>query len=140
MTARAPLDVDLEDKLLYGLTPMRLGYMVLALLGAFALWSSRLAPAPLRATACVGIVLGGATLAWGRWRGRPIDGWLTDIAAFIARNQRVVWNERWVERLKRWPQLWTTAAVVTPEPSEGDRDASEEATQLAFPDAAIAAN
>jgi hypothetical protein len=140
MTARAPLDVDLEDKLLYGLTPMRLGYVVLALLGALALWSSILEPAPFRAAVCVVILLGGATLAWGSWRGRPFDGWLADIAAFIARNQCVVLNEGWVERLKRWTQLWTTAAVVTPEPSEGDRDASDEATQLAFPDVAIVAN
>jgi hypothetical protein len=140
MTARAPLDVDLEDKLLYGLTPMRLGYVVLALLGAFALWSSMWAAAPFRAAACVVVLFGGATLAWGRWRGRAVDSWLTDIAAFIARTQRVVWNEGWVERIKRWPRLWTTAAVVTPEPRESDRRASDEATQLAFPDAAIVAN
>ena len=140
MTARAPLDVDLEDKLLYGLTPMRLGYMVLALLGAFALWSSIWAAAPFRAAACVVVLLGGATLAWGRWRGRAVDSWLTDIAAFTVRTQRVVWNEGWVERLKRRSRLWTTAAVVTPEPRESDRDASGEATQLAFPDAAIVAN
>jgi hypothetical protein len=140
MTARAPLDVDLEDKLLYGLTPMRLGYVVLALLGAFALWSSIWAAAPFRAAACVVVLLGGATLAWGRWRGRAIDSWLTDIAAFIARTQRVVWNEGWVERLRRWPRPRTTAAAVTPEPREGDRDAFDEATQLAFPDAAIVAS
>jgi hypothetical protein len=140
MTARAPLDVDLEDKLLYGLTPMRLGYVVLALLGAFALWSSIWAAIPFRVAACVAVLLGGATLAWGRWRGRAVDGWLTDIAAFIARTQRVVWNESWVDLVRRRPWPWTVAAVVAAEANECERKASDEATQLAFPDVAIAAN
>jgi hypothetical protein len=139
MPARAPLDVDLEDKLLYGLTPMRLGYMVLALLGAFAFWSSIWAATPIRAAACVAVLLGGATLAWGRWRGRAVDGWLTDIAAFTARTQRVVWNESWVVLLKRRPWPWSTAALVVAEANEIEREASDEVTQLAFPDAAIVA-
>jgi hypothetical protein len=133
------LDVDLEDTLLYGLTPMRLGYVVLALLGAFALWSSVWAATPFRAAACVVVLLGGATLGWGRWRGRAVDGWLTDIAAFIARTQRVVWNESWVDRLRRRPWPWSAPAVVAVEPNEGEWEASGETTQLAFPDAAIAA-
>jgi PrgI family protein len=140
MTARAPLDVDLEDKLLYGLTPMRLGYVVLALLGAFALWSSIWAATPFRAAACVVVLLGSAALAWGRWRGRAVDGWLTDIAAFIARNQRVVWNESWVVLLKRRPWPWSVAAVVASETNEIEGEPSDEITQLAFPDAAIAAS
>src|SRR5665811_2374740 len=45
MPARVPLDVDLEDRLLYGLTPIRLAYAVGALLAAFALWSSPWGPA-----------------------------------------------------------------------------------------------
>jgi hypothetical protein len=101
MPARAPLDVDLEDKLLYGLTPMRLGYAVMAFLSAFALWSTRWAAAPVRAAACLVVVIAGATLAWGRWRGRAVDSWVTDIAAFVARTRRVVWNERVVGGLKR---------------------------------------
>jgi len=40
MPAHVPLDVDLEDKLLYGLTPIRLMYLVVSLLAGFALWSS----------------------------------------------------------------------------------------------------
>jgi hypothetical protein len=139
MPARAPLDVDLEDKLLYGLTPMRLGYVVLSLLGAFALWSSVWAAAPFRAAACVVVVLAGATLAWGRWRGRAVDGWLTDVAAFIARSKRVIWNESWVDLLERRPWRSTVAAVVAADANDSGPEASDEAIQLAFPDAAIAA-
>jgi hypothetical protein len=140
MTARAPLDVDLEDKLLYGLTPMRLGYVVLALLAAFALWSSPWAAAPFRVAACVMVLLGSSTLAWGRWRGRAVDGWLMDIAAFIGRNQIVVWNESWVVLMKRRPWRRSVPAVVASEVDEIEPEASDEITQLAFPDVAIVAN
>jgi hypothetical protein len=154
MPARAPLDVDLEDKLLYGLTPMRLGYAVIALLSAFALWSSRWAPVPVRAVACLLVLGAGATLAWGRWRGRAVDGWLTDIAAFIPRTRRVVWNEHWADRT-RWrpkPFMSTGApasgldsgdepAVAGNMAEEGDDphlDAIDHATEVALPDAAVA--
>ena len=89
MRARAPLDVDLEDKLLYGLTPTRLAYMVLALLGGFALWSSQWAPTPIRAFACVVVVGIGAAAAWGRWRGRPVDAWVADISLFAINTHRL---------------------------------------------------
>jgi hypothetical protein len=126
----------MEDKLLYGLTPMRLGYMVLALLGSFALWSSSWAVTPVRAASCAVVLLVGATLAWGRWQSRPVDLWLTDIAAFIARNQRIVWNEAWVDRLKRRPWQRKVKPVV-PEGNDSERNVSDEGGQLAFPDAAI---
>jgi hypothetical protein len=103
------LDVDLEDKLIYGLTPMRLAYMVVALLAGFALWTSSWALSPIRAVTCAAVISIGATLAWGRPRGRPADGWLIDVVAFVARTYRVVWNERWVLRLsqrsRRTPSL-----------------------------------
>jgi hypothetical protein len=100
MRARAPLDVDLEDKLLYGLTPMRLAYLVVALLGGFALWSSPWAPSPARAFACFAVVATGAVAAWGRWRGRAVDGWVADISIFIINTHRVVWNARWLRRFQ----------------------------------------
>jgi len=94
MRARVPLDVDLEDRLLYGLTPIRLAYMVLAVLGALALWSSSWVAAPVRGLAAAIVLLGGAALAWGRWRGRPADGWLTDYALFVLSTRRLRWDSR----------------------------------------------
>jgi hypothetical protein len=113
MSARAPLDVDLEDKLLYGLTPTRLGYVVVGLLVAFALWGSHWAPAPLRALASSVEIGFAAAAAWGHWRGRPVDGWAVDAVRFLAANRRVSWHPR-VARLlrfhpsghrKRWRRL-----------------------------------
>jgi hypothetical protein len=94
MRARAPLDVDLEDKLLYGLTPIRLGYLLLALLAGMAIWNAAWLPTALRATGCLLIMGVGAAAAWGRWRGRATDEWLTDIAHFVIRNHRVVVDPR----------------------------------------------
>ncbi len=92
MSARVPLDVDLEDKLLYGLTPMRLGYLVVSLLGGFAIWSSAWSPQPVRAVVSLAVIGLGVAMAWGRWRARATDQWLSDITIFVGRRYRVVWN------------------------------------------------
>src|SRR5437879_6189747 len=96
MRARVPLDVDLEDRLLYGLTATRLVYLLIGLLGGFALWSAHWAGQPVRAATCLIAVGLGAGIAWGRWRGRALDSWLADLALYAARGYRVVWNKRWL--------------------------------------------
>ena len=103
MPARVPLDVDLEDKLIYGLTPMRLAYLLVSLLGGFALWSSPWSVQPVRACTCLAVIGLGVATAWGRWRARPADRWLSDIAIFLMRRYRVAWTLRtpqWLSRLR----------------------------------------
>jgi len=120
MTARAPLDVDLEDKLVYGLTPIRLAYVAVALVAGFAIWSSHWAPAVLRDVAVATVILGGATAAWGRWRGRAADEWALDLAVFLMRNYTVDWQAaRW-----RLPGLTQTVEVDS-------RDRPEQHAELA---------
>jgi PrgI family protein len=94
MSARVPLDVDLEDKLLYGLTPTRLVYLVIALLAAFAVWSAHWSMAPIPGVAAAALAAVGAIAAWGRWRGRPLDRWLTDLTLFVLATHRVRWRRR----------------------------------------------
>ena len=94
MSARVPLDVDLEDKLLYGLTPTRLAYLVIALLAAFAVWSAHWSMAPIRGATAVALAGFGAIAAWGRWRGRPLDRWLIDLTLFVLATYRVRWRRR----------------------------------------------
>jgi hypothetical protein len=89
MAARVPLDVDLEDKLLYGLTPLRLGYLVVGLLAAFSIWSAHWGPQWLRGPIAIVIGAGGAAAAWGRWHGRAVDGWAVDIVTFLLANYRI---------------------------------------------------
>ena len=93
MRARVPLDVDLEDRLVFGLTPIRLGYAVLAGLGGLAAWSSQL-PLPVRACVSVIALSVGIAVAWGRWNGRAADVWLLDLASFIVRTHQVTWSRR----------------------------------------------
>ena len=100
MRATAPLDVDLEDKLLYGLTPMRLAYLVIGLVAGFALWSSPWAPPPVRAFACAAVVAISAIAAWGRWRGRAVDGWAADLSLFVISTHRVAVDRQWFGRLR----------------------------------------
>jgi hypothetical protein len=94
MSARVPLDVDLEDRLLYGLTPMRLAYAVGALLAGFAIWSSPWGPTTLRAAVALVVIGFGAIASWGRWRGTPADVWAVDLVLFMFRTHRVAWTTR----------------------------------------------
>jgi hypothetical protein len=113
MRATAPLDVDLEDKLLYGLTPMRLAYLVIGLVSGFGLWSSPWAPPPVRAVACSAVVAISAIAAWGRWRGRAADGWAADIVLFVVSTHRVAVDRRWFRRFS------TRTPAPPPHPSTG---------------------
>jgi hypothetical protein len=113
MPARVPLDVDLEDRLLYGLTPMRLAYAVCALVAGFAIWSSPWGLALLRA-AVASVVIGiGAIVSWGRWRGTPADVWVVDFAFFALRTHRLIWTFRRPRSDSLKP---TSTAHATPPP------------------------
>ena len=101
MPPRVPLDVDLEDRLIYGLTPTRLAYLVVAMVSGFAVWSSPWAPAAVRALAALLIIGLGAVASWGRWRGRAADLWLVDIALFSIRTRQVTWNTSWLRFPRR---------------------------------------
>jgi PrgI family protein len=98
MRARVPLDVDLEDRILYGLTPIRLAYAVLAGLGAMAIWSASALPTPVRIPLVIVVLGAGAALAWGTFRGRPADEWMLDSALFVWSAVRLRWD--WPVRLR----------------------------------------
>jgi hypothetical protein len=89
MRARVPLDVDLEDRIAYGLTPVRLAYIVLAGLAALVVWESRIGPGAVRAPIAIVALAAGAALGWGRWRGRAADRWIVDLALFTISTRRV---------------------------------------------------
>ena len=94
MRARVPLDVDLEDRLVWGLTPIRLGYVALGVLAAMAVWSMSGVTPIARMPLATLILAAGAALAWGRFRGRPVDSWLIDFALFAWSTRHVKWRER----------------------------------------------
>jgi PrgI family protein len=88
MRARVPQDVDLEDRLIYGLTPVRFGYLVVAGLGAILIWNLSAASVLLRLPGCLLLAGLGALLAWGRLAGSPMDRFLADALLFFLRNYR----------------------------------------------------
>jgi hypothetical protein len=130
MRARVPLDVDLEDRLIYGLSPVRFGYLVIAALAALSLWRVEVLPPWLRAVPCLLLLAAAAALAWGRWRGRALDRWLVDLAVFASRNYRIG---------ARAPRVWeapvplhaiAAIAIAT------DRDLDASAAEVPEPPAA----
>ena len=79
---------------------MRLAYLVVGLVAGFGLWSSPWAPPPVRAFVCSTAVVTGAVAAWGRWRGRALDGWVADLCLFVISTRRLVLDWRWLQRFR----------------------------------------
>jgi hypothetical protein len=93
-----PQDVDLEDKLIYGLTPGRFGYLVVAALTAVMLWNVAGLPSGLRLPGCLVLCAAGGLLSWGRFAGRPADRFLADALIFFSRTYRLRRHRRrWTE-------------------------------------------
>ena len=88
-SARAPLDVDLEDRLVLGLTPVRFAYLAVGAVVAYTLGSHAGIAAAVRWPAAVLALAAGVALAWLRWHGRPLDAWIADITVHVRRNFEV---------------------------------------------------
>lgn len=88
MKARIPVDVDLEDRLLYGLTPLRLGYVAIAGLAALAAFRVA-APLPLRLPVCLLLLALAAAAGWAKYDGRHADRWVIDVFTYLSTNYRL---------------------------------------------------
>jgi hypothetical protein len=89
MRARIPAGIDLEDRLLYGLSPARLGY--LAALGVLAIWFWRLHVwLPFRMLPALLVLAAGCAVGWLRRDGRYLDAWAEDLVRYLLRNYRIV--------------------------------------------------
>ena len=86
MRARVPQDVDLEDKLIFGLSPIRFGYLVIAVIGAFTVWGLQVLPGVVRVFCCLLMLLAGPVLAWGSVGGTRSDRLAWDCLVFLRRN------------------------------------------------------
>jgi hypothetical protein len=121
MRARVPQDVDLEDRLIYGLTPVRFGYLVIAALAAVMLWNLTAAPVYLRLPGCLALCATGAVVAWGRFAGRPADRFLADALLYFARNCRVA------RRRRHWAVMVPLPTRAINELVGSQRDAARDA-------------
>lgn len=91
MKARIPIDVDLEDRLIYGLTPLRLAYVALAGLAALAAYRAAV-PLPVRLPVCVLLLALAAAAGWAKYDGRHADRWIIDAARYVAGNYRLAFT------------------------------------------------
>jgi hypothetical protein len=99
MRARIPAGIDLEDRLLYGLSPARLGYV--AGLAVLASWCWRQPVwTPLRLVSAVLLLGLAGAVGWLRHEGRHLDAWAADLARHALKRYRVEID--WVE-LRRLP-------------------------------------
>ena len=127
-----PQDVDLEDKLVFGLSPLRFGYLVIGLVLAAAVWAAHW-PAPLRVLAAVPLAAAVA-LAAGRWRGHRLDALAWDMGVHAVRNYHLELS-RDIDGLLRRGQAPArkarTGRVVTVTALEPDVGATTIALELA---------
>lgn len=80
------MDVDLEDRLLLGLPPLRLGYVAIAALVALGAWRA----VPLvGGVVAVAVAAIGAAFGWGQWRGRGPDHWVVAAALWLGRTRQL---------------------------------------------------
>ncbi len=125
MPARVPQDVDLEDRLVFNLTAIQFGYLVIGALGAGITWKVPWAPGPVRLLAAVPLALCGAALAWGRWHGRAFDAWAGDALLFLRHNFHLRWRPTGLEgalrraamrHRTRAPRAWRRRRQPRPRP------------------------
>jgi hypothetical protein len=85
------MDVDLEDRLVFGLTPQRFGYVTVAALAAMASWHALPFVGGVLGVLCLAV---GAALGWLRWHGRGLDHWVVASVLWVVRTRRVE-VDRW---------------------------------------------
>ncbi len=80
------MDVDLEDRLVFGLTPQRFGYVTVAALAAMASWHTLPFIGGVLAVFCLAA---GAALGWLRWHGRGLDHWVVAASLWAVRTRKL---------------------------------------------------
>jgi hypothetical protein len=89
---RLPADIELEDRLAFGLTFRQLTVLVLTALLAYGIFlsASSFVPLPVAAAAAAPVALAGALLALGRRDGLPADRLALIAARHLSRPRRLV--------------------------------------------------
>src|SRR5579864_8390050 len=87
-----PTHLNVEDKVLYGLTVRQFLYLLVGSSGAYSVWDQMSSfPTPLRAAVaalCVALTLGFALL---RPADRPLEEWLAAALIYLATPRRAIW-------------------------------------------------
>ena len=114
---RLPADVELEDRLAFGLTFRQLTVLVLAALLAYGVFisASSFLPLPVAAASAAPVALAGALLALGRRDGLPADRLALIAARYFSRpRRRVLAPEGLPTQLPRSPSTPALAPLDLP--------------------------
>ena len=88
-----PTHLDVEDKLLFGLTARQFLYVLMGASSAYALWEQLvLAPTPVRMGIPAVCVLASVVVALVRPFGRPLEEWLIAALIYFGRPRRTTWR------------------------------------------------
>jgi hypothetical protein len=102
--ARIPAGIDLEDRLLYGLSPARLGYVFVMLVIAAWFWRQPFWT-PLRVVPGLMLLGGAAAVGWWKHEGRHLDAWAEDLVRHLLACYRL--EVDWPALARRWSLLRT---------------------------------
>jgi hypothetical protein len=90
-----PTHLNVEDRVLFGLTVRQLLYLLVGSSASYALWEQLSASAlPIRiacTAVCVGVTLAFALLRLG---GRPLEEWLVALLVFLGTPRQAIWRPR----------------------------------------------
>jgi len=86
---RIPAGIDLEDRLLYGLSPARLGYVAGFAVLILSVWRLPGLPIPAKLLLCLPLLLAGAAAGWLSFHGRHLDAWAVDGGRFLLAEYRL---------------------------------------------------
>lgn len=86
---RIPAGIDLEDRLLYGLSPARLGYVAGFAVLILSVWRLHGVPVAAKLLLCLPLVLAGAAAGWLSFHGRHLDAWAADGGRFLLAEYRL---------------------------------------------------
>src|SRR5438067_427401 len=90
-----PTHLNVEDKLLFGLTARQFLYVLSGASAAYGIWEQLIAaPQPLRVALAALCLLVAAAVALVRPYGRPLEEWLVAGLIFFGRPRSATWRTR----------------------------------------------
>jgi len=120
-----PTHLNVEDKLLFGLTMRQFLYVLVGSSTAYSLWDQTLLlPQPLHVGVPGACLLVAAALALLRPLGRPLEEWLLAGALFVASPRCATWNipepdvADWRPPTSAWQELAPDLVWATEETPE----------------------